>query len=87
MNYLQLRSEDLPWRLIDEEVVALEAHRSTYVATNAAGALLWSMLAAGTTREALVDALVERYAIDAGVAVRDVGAFVEQLRAQGLLAS
>jgi Coenzyme PQQ synthesis protein D (PqqD) len=86
MNDLQLRGEDLPWRLIDEEVVALEARRCTYVATNAAGGLLWSMLAAGTTREALVDALVDRYAIDAGLAARDVDVFVEQLRAQELLA-
>jgi hypothetical protein len=87
MNELQLRSEDLEWRLIDEEVVALEAQRSTYVATNAAGALLWSMLADRTTREALVDALVDRYGIDAEVAARDVAAFVEGLRAQGLLAT
>jgi hypothetical protein len=87
MNDLQLRTQNLPWRLIDEEVVALEAHRSTYLATNAAGGLLWSMLAGGTTREALVEALVDRYRIDAGVAARDVAAFVEQLRAHGLLAS
>lgn len=82
---LKLRSESLDWREIDGEVVALEAERSLYVATNPAGTVLWSRLAEGATRGELVQALLDRWPIDDDCAARDVDAFLTAARTHGLL--
>jgi Coenzyme PQQ synthesis protein D (PqqD) len=82
---LRLRSADLHWREIDDEVVALEARGSTYVAANPAGTLLWRALAQGSTRERLADELVAAYGIDRERALADTDAFVSELASQGLL--
>ena len=85
MSELKLRETDLHWREIDDEVIALEARDSTYVAANPAGTLLWRALSAGATRAELADALVGAYGIDRERALADVDRFVAELAAQGLL--
>ena len=87
MTVLRLRVDDLHWREIDGEVIAIEARGSTYVAANGAGTLLWRALAAGTTPEALADELVRVYGIDRRRAADDIEHFLAQLTDQGLLAA
>jgi len=84
---LRLRADDLHWREIDGEVIALEARGSTYVAANGAGTLLWRALASGTTPDALADELVRVYGIDRRQAAADIEQFIAQLSEQGLLAA
>lgn len=85
MTLLKLRDTDLHWREIDGEIIALEGRGSRYVAANGAGTVLWRALLGGTTRDALVDELVRAYGIDRERAVADVGRFIDELAAQGLL--
>jgi hypothetical protein len=87
MSEVRLRVEDLHWREIDGEVIALEARGSTYVAANGAGTLIWNALAAGTTPEALADELMRVYGIDRERATADIEHFLAQLADQGLLAA
>ena len=87
MTELRLRADDLHWREIDGEVIALEARGSTYVAANGAGTLLWRALASGTTPDALADELVRVYGIDRRQAAADIAQFIAQLSEQGLLAA
>jgi hypothetical protein len=82
---LRLRVDDLSWRLIESEVVAVDISASTYLSANPSGALLWQMLAEGTTRRALVERLSERFELAADVAAADVDAFLQSLDARGLL--
>jgi Transglutaminase-like superfamily/Coenzyme PQQ synthesis protein D (PqqD) len=84
---LRLRSTGLHWRDVDGEIIALDGDASQYVAANGSGALLWHKLAQGTTRESLVDCLVETFGIDRGQATGDVDAFLASLRAAHLLES
>jgi hypothetical protein len=84
---LRLRVDDLHWREIDGEVIALEARGSTYVAANGAATLLWRALAEGTTPAALADELVRAYGIDRARAEDDIAHFLAQLSDQGLLAA
>jgi len=87
MTEIRLNSEAVSWREIDGEVIALGHESSSYLATNATGALLWKSLAAGTSREALVALLVADFGVEEGRAGTDVDAFLNSLSAQGLLAA
>ena len=82
---LGLRQDDLAWRTVDDELIAIDVRDSTYLSANGSGLLMWTALAGGTTKEGLVASLVEAYDIDAGTANADVEAFLADLRERGLL--
>ena len=85
MGELRLRADELSWRAIDGEVVAIDVPSSTYLSANPAGAILWQMLATGATQHDLAARLVEMFGIDPGLATSDVAAFVDDLTQRGLL--
>lgn len=82
---LRARAEDLHWQLVDDEVVILDLRTSRYLSLNRAGARLWPLLVAGTTRERLAQELVDAHQIDREVARRDVDRLVGQLAGAGVL--
>lgn len=83
---LRLRPDRLDWRVIDDEIVMLDAEQSQYLATNASGTLLWQTLQHGATRTQLVELLVSRYAIAEEQARSDTDVFLAELRARDLIA-
>jgi hypothetical protein len=83
----RLRTEDLHWREIDGEVIALEARGSRYIASNPAGAVLWQELAEGATRAGLAESLVDAFGIARDRAMVDVDAYLADLIARGLIES
>ena len=87
MTLLALRTDDLYWREVDDEIVILEGRGSTYMSVNNSGVVIWRMLARGATRDEVIGALVTEYGIDAGLAAADADRFVDQMRAAGLLAA
>ena len=84
---LRLRTDDLEWRQIDDEIILLDAREGTYLSINGSGTLLWRAIASGATREQLVKALVDTYGIDERRATGDAEEFVASLASQGLLAA
>lgn len=86
MKELRLRTEDLTWRMIDDEVVAVDVRTSTYLSTNGSGAVLWRALIEGATSEDLVTLLVDTYGIDPEDASADADRFVDEVASRGLLA-
>jgi hypothetical protein len=82
---LRLREDAVHWRHVGGEVIAVDVDRSVYVGANVSGAVLWQELAIGTTFDALVDRLVSVFGIDRERAGADVSAFVDAVRAEGLL--
>lgn len=82
---IRLRSSDVAWREIDGEVVLLDLKSSVYISVNAAGSVLWRLLAQGTTRDALIGELVSTFGIDGAIAAADVDAFLATCRERGLL--
>ena len=73
------------WHPLDDEIVVLDLNSSAYLAVNDTGAVLWPLVAQGTTEGQLVEALTSRFQIDAGQARADAGVFVEQLRSLTLV--
>ena len=84
---LCLRKYDLDWREIDDEIVALDTRDAVYLAVQGSGALVWRLLAESTTKDNLIEALVEKYGIDSTRATADVDAFLATLSDRGLLTS
>jgi hypothetical protein len=82
---VRLRTENLSWRTLDGEVIALDAQASAYLGANVAGSLLWRRLADGATRDELVAELVDAYGIDRSTAEADVDRFIVELSQAGLL--
>lgn len=82
---LQLRSDAVAWRLVDDEVVALDLARSVYLGINASGAALWPALVAGATSAELEAILIERFEIPADQAGADVRSFLDGLRGHNLI--
>ncbi|HEV2814891.1 MAG TPA: PqqD family protein [Solirubrobacteraceae bacterium] len=81
----KLNAELLEWRVVGDEVVALDLRSSVYLAVSAVGAHVWPLLAEGAEVDALVDAVVERFDVDAADARRDLDAFIASLDERGLL--
>lgn len=82
---LRLRTEELDWLPIDEEVVVLDSRRDVYLATNQTGAHLWRVLSEGTTRSGMIDALMRSFGVDVETATADVESYLDALDEQGLL--
>ena len=84
-DIIKLR-DGVEWRHVEEQILALDTNSSTFFNTNRAGAVLWSALSAGRTREQLADSLAAEYKIDLPTARRDVDAFLGVLARHSLLA-
>ena len=48
---LSLRGDDLAWRTVDDELIAIDVRESTYLSSNDRGLLMWNALAAGRPRK------------------------------------
>ena len=81
-----INTHDVVWREIGDELVVLQISTATYLSINGSGRTLWKRLVDCATPTELVEALTERYGIEAEVARRDVDGFVASLIACGLIA-
>jgi hypothetical protein len=82
---LQLRSADLRWQAVEGDVLVLDVRNELYLEVNRSGAVLWELLARGTSRAELVDRLVQVYDLAPERAVADVDRLLEELSARDLL--
>lgn len=83
----KLRTADLRWRAVENEIVALDLNRSEYLAVNRVGAVLWEALVEGADRETLVGLLAKRFGRERRSAEEDLETFLSALDEQGLLQS
>jgi len=82
---MQLRNEII-WRMVDGRVVGLDLRSSRYFSLNGTAAALWPALQEPVAPEQLRKKLAEEFGVEPAVAEADVASFLEQLRAEGLLA-
>jgi hypothetical protein len=85
VSELRLRAEHLHWLEADGEIVALDERSLMYLNANPAGSVLWQSLARGTTRDALVQEILDEFEVDEATANADVDRFLADLDARGLL--
>ena len=82
---LKLREDAIAWREVDGETLVLDLNTSTYLAVNPSATMLWGLLAGGTTRDAMVAALVEAYEVPKETVAQDVDDFLADCTGRGLI--
>jgi len=82
---MKLRAHNLTWREIDGDLVILDLSSSTYLTTNASGAVLMKALTQDRTDTELTQSLMEAFGISASQAETDVRTFLADLESGGLL--
>lgn len=80
-------SANIVWREFDGELVILDLKSSTYLTTNASGAVLMKALSEDQTDAQLADTLIETFGISPEQAEQDVSTFINELSKGGLLES
>lgn len=70
---------------IDDQVVLLSIENGTYFHLNAAGSRIWSLIETPATASALVDRLLDEFAVDRATCERAVTDFLRALAANGLI--
>ncbi|WP_432561329.1 PqqD family protein [Kineococcus sp. SYSU DK003] len=71
-----VRTDELAWNEVDDQIVVLDTTTSTYHAVSGAGVALWPLLVEGTTRQALLERLTSTYDVPADRAAADLEAFL-----------
>jgi coenzyme PQQ synthesis protein D (PqqD) len=84
---LRLRTRDVMWQTVEDEIIVLDLRGSHYFRLNKSAAFLWNLLLQETSHAALAAGLVRRYRIDNARASADAEAFVQRLRTKRLLES
>lgn len=82
-----LRASRVDWRVVDDEVIALDLGPAEYLSINRSGAELWQLLADGATHAQLVRRLQDTFDLTEAQAGRDVDAFLAGLETRQLLES
>jgi len=82
---VRLRTNDLDWKQVDDEIIALDRRDASYLTINGSGSVLWRRLAEDASHPELVTALVDAYEIDPVQARADTDAFLAELAQKGLL--
>ena len=82
---MRIRHDELSWKAVDDEVVALDLATGTYFSANLSGSRLWERLSEGCDRADLIVTLVTEYAVSEEQAERDVDAFLDELQRHALL--
>ena len=75
----------LAHRVIEGQAFIMDAREKVLHSLNGTGTLIWRGLAAGRPPEGIAAELSEAYDVAADAALADVRAFVDALRAKGLL--
>lgn len=82
---MKLKSPELVWTQVQDEVIVLDTRNSCYSSLNKTAAKLWVALSAGTSITEMEASLQEDYGIDAETAKTDVANFVQVLRGQDMI--
>jgi Coenzyme PQQ synthesis protein D (PqqD) len=79
-----LKSEEVAWRVVGNELIVLEFSSSTYLTLNGTAKDLWESIADGATISSLADMLESRYNVSNELARSDAELFINALIDRGI---
>jgi hypothetical protein len=77
--YYKINSENITYRIIDNQAVILNLNTGDYYSLNETGTFIWGLIEKGITREDLIDRVLEEYAIDKKDVIRDIKLLLKDL--------
>jgi hypothetical protein len=84
-DVLQRESERLLTTVVDGELVAMSVEEGACYGLNAIGTRIWELLADPRSVDSLCEQLTREFEVDDAVCRREVLAFLEQLRKEGIV--
>lgn len=84
-KYYKINSEDITYRIIDNEAVILNLKTGDYYSLNATGAFIWKLLENKMTTNTLTDKVVEEFGIDKKDAIRDIKLLLKDLISEKMI--
>lgn len=85
MDDIIQRNPDLLDCMVDQEVVLMSAEKGRYMNLNKQGSAIWSLIETPSTVRDIVEGLLRRFEVSREVCEREVVAFLEKLRMDGLI--
>lgn len=73
------------YKKVGDETVLLDFERGVYYGLGETGAFVWERLAAGSSRDAIIDALLAEYDATRDEVTADVDALLADLESHGLI--
>lgn len=73
----KVRSEDLSWREVGEELIVLDQRSSTYLGINSSGVAMWARLVTGATLDQLAAVLTDMFGLPEERARADAQSFLQ----------
>lgn len=84
-GYYKINSEDITYRIIDNEAVILNLKTGNYYSLNETGAFIWRLLEDGIGRDSLIDRVTEEFGIDKKSAIRDIKLLLKDLISEKII--
>jgi hypothetical protein len=85
MAEAQLRHKELPFQRLKLETIVIDTRSREVHCLNPTAARIWDLLEAETTIAELVQTLSVEYNVDRETLTTEVGAFMDEMAAKGLL--
>ncbi len=81
------RSPDLPFRVVDEEVVIVSPPEGEITVLNETAAKIWQLLDGKRTLQQIADILAHEFEVERGKAYSDCFDFIKKLEQKGFVQS
>lgn len=85
MSVYRLRSDELVWSKVGDDVVILELASSTYFTVRGSGTAIIERLAEGATEDSLVEHVTSCFEVEEETAKADVSRFLKELADKNML--
>lgn len=85
MSEYQLRSDQVVWSKVGEDIVILELASSTYFTVRGSGVAIVERLVEGATEDSLIADVTDRFEVDEETARADVARFLKDLADKDML--
>jgi len=84
-GYYKINSENITYRIIDNEAVVLNLETGQYYSLNETGTFIWKLLGKGINRDDLINRIAEEFEIDKRSAANDVKPLLKDLLSEKMI--
>ena len=84
-NYYKINSEDISYRIIEDEAVILNLKTSDYYSLNKTGTFIWKLLENKANLEDIISKFADEFGINIKTATNDIQQLLRDFKRQKLI--